>query len=152
MIIWLWLYHYGDAFYSNRQWALHQTKTSKDSPLPQEVKQYVQDLVAQGVLQEKESSSPWASPAVVVMKKVRYVHLCCDYQKLNNITHRDDYPFPRVEESLDTLVHARFSHPRTSWQNTSKWLRLSKTKTFRVWTNGPACRLDSAMPEQHLSA
>lgn len=98
----------------------------------QEVKQYVQDLVAQGVLKEKESSSPWASPAVVVMKKVRYVHLCCDYQKLNNITHRDDYPFPRVEESLDALVHARFSHPRTSWQNTSKWLWLSKTKTFRV--------------------
>lgn len=33
----------------------------------QEVKQHVQDLVAQGVL--KERCSPWTSHAVVVMKK-----------------------------------------------------------------------------------
>ena len=71
----------------------------------QEVKQHVQDLVAQGVL--KESCSPWASPAVVVMKKDGSVRFCCDYRKLNNVTHRDAYPLPRVEESLDALGHAQ---------------------------------------------
>lgn len=71
----------------------------------QEVKQHVQDLVAQGVL--KESCSPWASPAVVVMKKDGSVRFCCDYRRLNNVTHRDAYPLPRVEESLDALGQAQ---------------------------------------------
>ena len=71
----------------------------------QEVKQHVQELVAQGVL--KESCSVWASPAVVVMKKDGSVRFCYDYRKLNNVKHRDAYPLPRVEESLDALGHAQ---------------------------------------------
>ena len=60
----------------------------------QEVKQHIQDLVARGVL--KERCSPWASPAVVVMKKEGSVRFCCDNGKLN----RHAYPLPTVEESL----------------------------------------------------
>lgn len=71
----------------------------------QEVKRHVHDLVAQGVL--KESCSPWASPAVIVMKRDGSVRFCCDYRKLNGVTHRDAYPLPRVEESLDALGKAR---------------------------------------------
>lgn len=72
----------------------------------QEVKQHVQDWVAQGAL--KESCSPWASPAVVLIKKIGSVHFCCDYQKLNSVTHRDAYPLSRVEESLDALGQMQF--------------------------------------------
>lgn len=70
----------------------------------QEVKRHVQDLVAQGIL--KESCSPWASPAVIVMKKDGSVRFCCDYRRLNSVTHKDAYPLPRVEESLDALGQA----------------------------------------------
>lgn len=71
----------------------------------QEVKQHIQDLVAQGVL--KESCSPWASPAVIVLKKDGSVRFCCNYRRLNTVTHRDAYPLPRIEESLDALGNAK---------------------------------------------
>ncbi len=71
----------------------------------QEVKRHVQNLVSQGIL--KESSSPWASPAVIVMKKDGSVHFCCDYRKLNQVTYKDAYPLPRVDESLDALDNAK---------------------------------------------
>ncbi|MCI4388617.1 hypothetical protein PGIGA_G00087940 [Pangasianodon gigas] len=71
----------------------------------QEVKRHVQNLVSQGIL--KESSSPWASPAVIVMKKDGSVRFCCDYRKLNQVTYKDAYPLPRVDESLDALGNAK---------------------------------------------
>ncbi|XP_041958650.1 uncharacterized protein cuzd1.1 [Alosa sapidissima] len=71
----------------------------------QEFKKHVQDLVAQGVL--KESCSPWASPAVIVIKRDKSVRFCCDYRKLNSVTLKDAYPLPRVEESLDALGKAK---------------------------------------------
>ncbi|XP_076730651.1 retrovirus-related Pol polyprotein from transposon 412 [Maylandia zebra] len=70
----------------------------------QEFKRHVQELVSQGIL--KESSSPWASPAVVVIKKDGSVRFCCDYRRLNEVTCKDAYPLPRIEESLDALGNA----------------------------------------------
>ncbi len=71
----------------------------------QEFKRHVQDLVSQGIL--KESRSPWASPAVIVIKKDGGVRFCCDYRRLNQVTFKDAYPLPRVEESLDALGNAK---------------------------------------------
>ncbi|XP_046717404.1 uncharacterized protein LOC124393547 [Silurus meridionalis] len=71
----------------------------------QEVERHVQNLVLQGIL--TESSSPWASPAVIVMKKDGSVRFCCDYRKLNQVTCKDAYPLPRVDESLDALGNAK---------------------------------------------
>lgn len=71
----------------------------------QEFKKHVQDLVSQGIL--KESASPWASPAVIVVKKDGSVRFCCDYRRLNQVTCKDAYPLPRVEESLDALGNAQ---------------------------------------------
>ncbi len=72
----------------------------------QEVKRPVQNLVSQGIL--KESSSPWASPAVIVMEKDDSVCFCCDYRKLNQVKYKDAYPLPWVDESLDALGNATF--------------------------------------------
>lgn len=71
----------------------------------QQFKKHIQDLVSQEVL--RESRSPWASPAVIVMKKDGSVRFCCDYRRLNQVTCKDAYPLPRVEESLDALGKAR---------------------------------------------
>lgn len=71
----------------------------------QEVKRHVRDLVSQGIL--RESCSPWASPAVIVIKKDGSVRFCCDYRRLNKVTCKDAYPLPRVEESLDALGNAQ---------------------------------------------
>ena len=42
----------------------------------------------------KESSSPWASSLVLVTKKNGKKRFCIDYQKLNAITKKDQYPCP----------------------------------------------------------
>ena len=49
------------------------------------------------------SSSAWASPVVLVTKKDGTTRFCVDYRKLNEVTIKDAYPLPRVDECLDAL-------------------------------------------------
>ena len=49
------------------------------------------------------SSSPWASPVVVVKKKDSSYRFCVDYRSVNGQTKKDVYPLPRVDDILDTL-------------------------------------------------
>ncbi|GFW56030.1 retrovirus-related Pol polyprotein from transposon 412 [Trichonephila clavipes] len=56
------------------------------------------------------SSSPWASPIVLVRKKAGSTRFCVDYRKLNDVTKKDSYPLPRIDDTLDTLSgHKWFS-------------------------------------------
>ncbi|XP_018648667.1 KRAB-A domain-containing protein [Schistosoma mansoni] len=52
------------------------------------------------------SSSPWASPIVLVKKKDSSLRLCIDYRRLNAITKRDSFPLPRIDAILDALSGA----------------------------------------------
>ena len=63
--------------------------------------QLVQDMLQKDVIQP--SSSPWASPVVLVQKKDGSYRFCVDYRKLNRITRKDAYPLPRVDDTLDAL-------------------------------------------------
>jgi hypothetical protein len=54
------------------------------------------------------SKSPWASPVVLAAKKDGTTRFCIDYRKLNEITVRDAYPLPRIDDTLDALQHAQF--------------------------------------------
>ncbi|CAB3224051.1 unnamed protein product [Arctia plantaginis] len=61
----------------------------------------VDEMVEHGIV--RESSSPYASPIVLVQKKSGEKRLCVDYRALNRRTKRDHYPLPRIEDLLDQL-------------------------------------------------
>ena len=54
------------------------------------------------------STSPWASPVVLVRKKDGTLRLCIDYRKLNSVTKGDAFPMPRITDLLDQLRQSKF--------------------------------------------
>ena len=71
------------------------------------VEEMVEDMVDQGVVQP--STSPWASPIVLVAKKDGSTRFCVDYCRLNSITKKDVYPLPRMDDTLDSLARQQYS-------------------------------------------
>ncbi len=55
-----------------------------------------------------KSSGPWCSPIVLVRKKDGTIYVCVDYHKLNDVTHKDAYPLPIIDEILDALQGAKY--------------------------------------------
>ncbi len=64
-------------------------------------KEEVQKMLDRGVIEPCQSS--WASPMVLVMKKDGTTRFCVDYRKLNDVTKKDAYPLPRIDNTLDAL-------------------------------------------------
>ena len=69
-------------------------------PLPQrqKVQELLQDMMQKRVI--SPSKSPWASPVVLVKKKDGSTRFCIDYRKVNEVTRKDAYPIPRVDDTL----------------------------------------------------
>nr|AHN53416.1 putative gag protein [Nuttalliella namaqua] len=65
------------------------------------IRSQVRDMLAEDVIQP--SSSPWASPVVLVQKKDGTLRFCVDYRRLNRLTKKDVYPLPRIDDTLDRL-------------------------------------------------
>ena len=70
------------------------------------VKAHINQLLEDQVI--RESSSPYASPIVLVRKKDGSLRMCVDYRLLNAKTRKDAFPLPRIEESLDALAGAQW--------------------------------------------
>lgn len=90
----------------------HKINTGEHAPIKQSprrvplqrketVRTHIDQMMKNGKIEE--SSSPWASPIVLVAKKDGTTRFCIDYRKLNDVTIKDSYPLPKIDESLDML-------------------------------------------------
>ena len=55
----------------------------------------------------RPSKSEWASPVVLAPKNDGTLRFCVDYRKLNEVTKKDSYPIPRMDDCMDTLGKAK---------------------------------------------
>nr|AAM00956.1 Putative polyprotein [Oryza sativa Japonica Group] len=69
-----------------------------------EVKRQVDDLLQKGYI--RPSSSPWGAPVIFVEKKDHTQRMFVDYRALNDVTIKNKYPLPRIDDLFDQLKGA----------------------------------------------
>ena len=70
-----------------------------------ELKKQLDDMLFKGLIQP--SASPWRSPVLFVDKKDGATRLVTDYRKLNDVTIKNKYPLPKIEDLFDQLTGAQ---------------------------------------------
>ena len=70
-----------------------------------ELKIQFEELIKKGYI--RPSVSPWGAPVLFVKKKYGTLRLCIDFRQLNNVTIKNKYPLPRIDDLFDQLKDAR---------------------------------------------
>ena len=70
----------------------------------QVIEQEIEKMLSNHIV--RPSRSPWSFPWVLVKKKDNSVRFCVDYCRLNEVTKRDVYPLPRIDDAIDALSSA----------------------------------------------
>jgi hypothetical protein len=69
-----------------------------------ELKENIKELLEKGFI--CPSTSPWGAPMIFVSKKDGTQRLCVDYRALNEVTIKNMYPLPRIDDLFDQLCGA----------------------------------------------
>jgi hypothetical protein len=70
-----------------------------------ELKEQLQELLDKGYI--LPSASPWGAPVIFVPKKDGTQRMCIDYLSLNEVSIKNKYPLPRIDDLFDQLKGAR---------------------------------------------
>jgi hypothetical protein len=69
-----------------------------------ELKKQIAEVQSKGF--NRPSSSPWGAPVLFVEKKDGTQQMCMDYRSLNEVTIKNKYPLPRIEDLFDQMKGA----------------------------------------------
>ena len=70
------------------------------------VRGHIDEMQSHNII--RESASPYAAPVVMTTKKDGDPRFCVDYRKLNQVTVKDRYPLPRIDDTIDALHGAQY--------------------------------------------
>jgi hypothetical protein len=82
---------------------IYKTTFRMTTPELAELKEHIRELLEKGFIHP--SSSPWGAPMIFVPKKDEdgTQRLCVDYRALNEVTVRNKYSLPRIDDLFDQL-------------------------------------------------
>jgi hypothetical protein len=80
---------------------IYKTPFRMTTPELAELKEHIRELLEKGFI--RPSSSPWEAPVIFVPKKDGTQRLCVDYRALNEVTVKNMYPLPRIDDLFDQL-------------------------------------------------
>jgi hypothetical protein len=66
-----------------------------------ELNEHIKDLLEKGYI--RPSSSPWEALVIFVLKMDDTRRLCMDYRVINEVTVKNKYPLPRIDDLFDQL-------------------------------------------------
>ena len=75
-------------------------------PLVEEVREHIQEMLDGGAI--CPSQSPWCNSVVLVRKNDGGLRFCIDFRRLNSWTKKDVYPLLWMQETMESMVGARF--------------------------------------------
>ena len=70
------------------------------------IEENLDKMLEHGVVEP--SNSPWCSPIVLVKKKDGSTRFCVDLRRLNDVTRKDAYPLPNINDCLGSLSGAQW--------------------------------------------
>ena len=70
-----------------------------------EIKNQIKELLEKGYI--RRSSSPWGALVLLVEKKDKSLRMAVDYRALNEVTIKNKYPLPMINDLFDRLQGAK---------------------------------------------
>jgi hypothetical protein len=71
-----------------------------------ELKKQIEELLEKGFIRPS-SLSPWVATVLFVNKKDGSRRMCVDYRSLNEVTIKNKYSLPRIEDLFDQMRGAK---------------------------------------------
>jgi hypothetical protein len=104
-----------------------------------EIRKQVDEMLDQGIV--GKSTSPWSFPVCMIPKAgTNTYRFCIDFRRLNDISARDNFPLPNINDALDSLGTAKPKYFSTLDLASGYWQidleEHSKSKTAFITQDG----------------
>lgn len=74
--------------------------------ISERVKNKLDELEKRGII--RKSSSPWASPILIILKKDNDFRLVADYRRINQVIEGNAWPIPNMQTTLANLAKQKY--------------------------------------------